>query len=204
ILADETKKTALSRVINKGNVVPEAAKSLLLSSKSSEVSNIARYLDDKGKQSARNVIVDDMMARSRLKGEENIDPDKFLEVLSQRKSQIKTFFSKQEQDAIEGLQRALRATKDAEKYAKSRPLLQSLLGSVPFVAPFTGTLGQAAAGVAAGTGLAGRAYQSKAVRNTLVALGRVKQNTTAEQRLIDKLISLQAGQATAREVTGEK
>jgi hypothetical protein len=58
-------------------------------------------------------------------------------------------------------------------------------------------------GVAGGVAVGGRIYQSKAMRDTLVALGRVKQNSTAEQRLIDKLISLQAGQATAREITGE-
>jgi hypothetical protein len=78
------------------------------------------------------------------------------------------------------------------------------LSGIPILGVFVGTgSAKVAAGAAAGAGLAGRAYQSKAMRDTLVALGRVKQNSTAEQRLIDKLISLQAGQATAREITGE-
>ena len=203
-LGKEVKNTSLSSIMNKGDIVPESAKNILLSKNASEVEILAKYLDDKGKQSAKSVIVEDMMARSRLKGEENIDPDKFLESLSQRQNQIKTFFSKQEQDAIEGLKRALQATKRSGKYAKSTPLQMGLgtIGAAGFGSLLPG-LTQSLMGVAGAVAVGGRIYQSKAMRNTLVALGRVKQNSTAEQRLIDKLISLQAGQATAREITGE-
>ena len=205
ILGDETKRTALSRVINKGNVVPEAAKSMILSQKPSEVANIGRYLNEKGKENAKKVIIEDLVSRSKIDGGETIDPDKFLKIASQRNSQFKTFFSTQEQDALKGLGVALRATKDAERFSKSTPWLQTAaLSGIPILGVFVGTgSAKVAAGAAAGAGLAGRAYQSKAMRDTLVALGRVKQNSTAQQRLIDKLISLQAGQATAREITGE-
>ena len=203
-LGKEVKNTSLSNIMNKGDIVPESAKNILLSKNASEVEILAKYLDDKGKQSAKSVIVEDMMARSRLKGEENIDPDKFFESLSQRQNQIKTFFSKQEQDAIEGLKRALQATKRSGKYAKSTPLQMGLgtIGAAGFGSLLPG-LTQSLMSVAGAVAVGGRAYQSKAMRNTLVALGRVKQNSTAEQRLIDKLISLQAGQATVREITGE-
>ena len=203
-LGKEVKNTSLSSIMNKGDIVPESAKNILLSKNASEVEILAKYLDNKGKQSAKSVIVEDMMARSRLKGEENIDPDKFLESLSQRQNQIKTFFSKQEQDAIEGLKRALQATKRSGKYAKSTPLQMGLgtIGAAGFGSLLPG-LTQSLMGVAGAVAVGGRIYQSKAMRNTLVALGRVKQNSTAQQRLIDKLISLQAGQATAREITGE-
>ncbi len=203
-LGKEVKKTSLSSIMNKGDIVPESAKNILLSKNASEVEILAKYLDNKGKQSAKSVIVEDMMARSKLKGEENIDPDKFLESLSQRQNQIKTFFSKQEQDAIEGLKRALQATKRSGKYAKSTPLQMGVgtLGAAGFGSLLPG-LTQSLMGVAGAVAVGGRIYQSKTMRDTLVALGRVKQNSTAEQRLIDKLISLQAGQATAREITGE-
>jgi hypothetical protein len=203
-LGKEVKKTSLSSIMNKGDIVPESAKNILLSKNASEVEILAKYLDNKGKQSAKSVIVEDMMARSKLKGEESIDPDKFLESLSQRQNQIKTFFSKQEQDAIEGLKRALQATKRSGKYAKSTPLQMGVgtLGAAGFGSLLPG-LTQSLMGVAGAVAVGGRIYQSKAMRNTLVALGRVKRNSTAEQRLIDKLISLQAGQATAREITGE-
>jgi hypothetical protein len=203
-LGKEVKKTSLSSIMNKGDIVPESAKNILLSKNASEVEILAKYLDNKGKQSAKSVIVEDMMARSKLKGEESIDPDKFLESLSQRQNQIKTFFSKQEQDAIEGLKRALQATKHSGKYAKSTPLQMGIgtLGAAGFGSLLPG-LTQSLMGVAGAVAVGGRIYQSKAMRDTLVALGRVKQNSTAEQRLIDKLISLQAGQATAREITGE-
>jgi hypothetical protein len=203
-LGKEVKKTSLSSIMNKGDIVPESAKNILLSKNASEVEILAKYLDNKGKQSAKSVIVEDMMARSKLKGEESIDPDKFLESLSQRQNQIKTFFSKQEQDAIEGLKRALQATKRSGKYAKSTPLQMGIgtLGAAGFGSLLPG-LTQSLMGVAGAVAVGGRIYQSKAMRDTLVALGRVKQNSTAEQRLIDKLISLQAGQATAREITGE-
>lgn len=204
-IGKEVKNTSLSSIMNKGDIVPESAKNILLSKNASEVEILAKYLDDKGKQSAKSVIVEDMMARSKLKGEENIDPDKFLESLSQRQNQIKTFFSKQEQDAIEGLKRALLATKRSGKYTKSTPLQMGLgtLGAAGFGSLLPG-LTQSLMGVASAVAVGGRIYQSKAMRNTLVALGRVKQNSTAEQRLLDKLISLQAGQATAREITGEE
>jgi hypothetical protein len=203
-LGKEVKKTSLSSIMNKGDIVPESAKNILLSKNASEVEILAKYLDNKGKQSAKSVIVEDMMARSKLKGEESIDPDKFLESLSQRQNQIKTFFSKQEQDAIEGLKRALQATKRSGKYAKSTPLQMGVgtLGAAGFGSLLPG-LTQSLMGVAGAVAVGGRIYQSKAMRDTLVALGRVKQNSTAEQRLIDKLISLQAGQATAREITGD-
>jgi len=203
-LGKEVKKTSLSSIMNKGDIVPESAKNILLSKNASEVEILAKYLDNKGKQSAKSVIVEDMMARSKLKGEESIDPDKFLESLSQRQNQIKTFFSKQEQDAIEGLKRALQATKRSGKYAKSTPLQMGVgtLGAAGFGSLLPG-LTQSLMGVAGAVAVGGRIYQSKTMRDTLVALGRVKQNSTAEQRLIDKLISLQAGQATAREITGE-
>jgi hypothetical protein len=203
VLGDETKRTALSRVINKGAVVPEAAKSMILSQKPSEVANIGRYLNEKGKNNAKKVIVEDLFARSKIDGGDTIDPDKFLKIASQRSNQFKTFFSKQEQDAFEGLKTALMATKDAERFSKSTPWLQTVtLSGVPLLGVFVGTgSAKAAAGVAAGVGLAGRAYQSKAVRDTLVALGRVKKNSTAEQKLIDKFISLQSGQMMAREQT---
>jgi hypothetical protein len=203
ILGDETKRTALSRVINKGAVVPEAAKSMILSQKPSEVANIGRYLNEKGKNNAKKVIVEDLFARSRIDGGDTIDPDKFLKIASQRNNQFKTFFSKQEQDAFDGLKTALMATKDAERFSKSTPWLQTVaISGVPLLGVFVGTgSAKAAAGVAAGVGLAGRAYQSKAMRDTLVALGRVKKNSTAEQRLIDKFISLQSGQMMAREQT---
>jgi hypothetical protein len=203
-LGKEVKKTSLSSIMNKGDIVPESAKNILLSKNASEVEILAKYLNNKGKQSAKSVIVEDMMARSKLKGEDSIDPDKFLESLSQRQNQIKTFFSKQEQDAIEGLKRALQATKRSGKYAKSTPLQMGIgtLGAAGFGSLLPG-LTQSLMGVAGAVAVGGRIYQSKAMRDTLVALGRVKQNSTAEQRLIDKLISLQAGQATAREITGE-
>jgi len=203
-LGKEVKKTSLSSIMNKGDIVPESAKNILLSKNASEVEILAKYLDNKGKQSAKSVIVEDMMARSKLKGEDSIDPDKFLESLSQRQNQIKTFFSKQEQDAIEGLKRALQATKRSGKYAKSTPLQMGVgtLGAAGFGSLLPG-LTQSLMGVAGAVAVGGRIYQSKTMRDTLVALGRVKQNSTAEQRLIDKLISLQAGQATAREITGE-
>lgn len=204
ILGDETKRTSLSRVINKGNVVPEAAKSLILSSKPSEVANINRYLKPAGRENAKKVIVEDLITRSTPKDSTFIDPDKFLQVVSQRQNQFKTFFSKQEQDALEGLTRALRVTTEAGKYEKSRPWLQTLVSSAPFLGIGVGVSTKAAAGAAAITGVGGRIYQSKPVRDTLIALGRVKANSTAEQRLLDKLISLQAGQATAREITGEE
>lgn len=204
ILADETKRTSLSRVINKGNVVPETAKSLILSSKPSEVANINRYLEPAGRENAKKVIVEDLITRSTPKDSTSIDPDKFLQVVSQRQNQFKTFFSKQEQDALEGLTRAVRATTEAGKYEKSRPWLQTLVSSAPFLGIGVGVSTKAAAGAAAITGVGGRIYQSKPVRDTLIALGRVKANSTAEQRLLDKLISLQAGQATAREITGEE
>jgi hypothetical protein len=203
-LGKEVEKTSLSSIMNKGDIVPESAKNILLSKNASEVEILAKYLDNKGKQSAKSVIVEDMMARSKLKGEDSIDPDKFLESLSQRQNQIKTFFSKQEQDAIEGLKRALQATKRSGKYAKSTPLQMGVgtLGAAGFGSLLPG-LTQSLMGVAGAVAVGGRIYQSKAMRDTLVALGRVKRNSTAEQRLIDKLISLQAGQATAREITGE-
>lgn len=204
ILGDETKKTSLSRVINKGNVVPEAAKSLILSSKPSEVANINRYLEPAGRENAKKVIVEDLITRSTPKDSTFIDPDKFLQVVSQRQNQFKTFFSKQEQDALEGLTRALRATIEAGKYEKSRPWLQTLVSSAPFLGIGVGVSTKAAAGAAAGVGLAGRVYESKMVRDLLITLSKIKKNSPEEKLLINKIISMQASQLGAKENIKER
>jgi hypothetical protein len=179
--AAKLSKTRLKNVLDSGDFTPENVKQMLFSNKPSEIKNLYQSLTNEGRQNARAAIiqkvVDDLGRRAN-----GLTPNSFASELKKYGPQIGTFFKGKDKKQLEGLRRALEATRRAQEAAVTTPTGQQLLGA--------GTLAAAATDLGATIGLGGtagglaRIYESAPVRNALLKLaGTPKGSSAFEQSL---------------------
>jgi hypothetical protein len=185
-MAGELNVTRLRNVLRTGEATPEDVGKLLFSSKPSEVRRLYNGLSDKGKANARTAIMQQVF--DRLGGDvDNISPDRFLSVMRQVGEPVGVFFQGADAVRLQGVVRAVQLTRRAGAAsaapptgAQNWPMLAALgLG---------GTLG-GVKGAAAGAsiGLVARVYESQAVRNALLKLGRTQPGSTQESAAFARL-----------------
>ena len=144
--------------------------------------------------------ISDKISFTKPDGTKAFSPERFISEINRKKDQIDVFFDPKDKASLEGLSRVLNATRGAGQAALN-PLTGAQLTGVTSL----GVLGSLTnstlegASVAAGIGLAGRGYESKMVRDLLVTLSKIKKNSPEEKLLINKIISMQAGQLAAKE-----
>lgn len=191
--ATDLENATVKRVLAKGNATPEEARLLLFSKKPSEVRALFSGLSEEGKKNARALIIQDMVEKAG--GIDDLSVAKFTRQLKDSAKKIGVAFEKDEADRLTGLLKALQFTRRADQAAVNTPTGQAL---IPLLA--SGGLGAYfAPGTSAilGTVVAGaRMFESKAVKNLLVALSRTAPGSKAEQNVLGSLakaLTTQAG-----------
>lgn len=197
--ATDLENSTVKRVLAKGTASPEEAASLLFSKKPSEVRALFGSLSEEGKKNARALIVQRMVEKAG--GLDELSPAKFTRQLKDAGRTIGVVFDKAEADRLTGLLRALQFTRRADQAAVTTPTGQALIplfaggAAGGYFAP--GAAG--AAGAVLSTIMAGaRIYETKAVKNLLVALSRTAPGSKAEQNVLGSLARAMS-QETGRE-----
>jgi hypothetical protein len=184
----EAKRSTLKSILRNGEATPEVINNMLFSGKKSDVAALYRSLTPEGKAQARMAIVQ-RIAKDMGAETGDISPEKFLTQIRKRSDQLGVFFEKGQQEELKGLARVLSATRRAGGAGVATPTGQEnfplLLGALGMGDVFT----TGGIGTAIGLTFAGgvRAYESKAVRNLLAALGKTKSGSPAEMRIMDNL-----------------
>lgn len=112
-LIGDLENNSYKNAINQGEQTPETIKSLLFSSKPSDVAFLRSKLGEEGKIKAKDAIfqkiVDDFRGNP-----ENLSPKTFVNKLEQYRTPIKTFMSKGEQVYLKNVAKVLKLTQGAE------------------------------------------------------------------------------------------
>lgn len=177
-------KTRLKNVLDKGDLQPEAVRNLLFSRSPSEVDMLYKSLDATGRANARaaiiNKVVDDLSKR-----QAGITPNSFATELGKYGLQTNKFFKGEEKRALNGLLKALNATRRAQEAVVTTPTGQTVLGAGAGLSMWfdpTGTLGTA------GTlGGLSRLYESAPVRNALLRLDSIPAGSTRFEQALREL-----------------
>lgn len=190
-MSGELDMGALKRTLSTGDVTPEVVDNMLFSKKPSEIAQLYKGLSPTGRSSAQVAIL--QKAASKAIDGDMVSPDKFANEVKRLSGSVGVFFKGDEKARIDGLVRAIDATKRASQSAALPTTgvqgTQFLAGS--FLADFLGGAGAATAG-AATIGLLSRAYESKPVRDILLKLPRTKPNSKEEAELLKRLLSIQS------------
>ena len=178
---------AMRNALDKGDATPESVRSLLFSSKPSEIRALYRGLSADGKRNARTAVLQE--AFTKVGGEfESLSPDQFKRQLVRLAAPIGVFFSGQDLKAVEGLVRTLKMTERAGQAAVSPP---TGVQAVPIIgaAFLADLLGSGGAAVVSGATIGGlaRAYESAPVRNLLLKIPQVAAGSAEEAELLKRL-----------------
>jgi hypothetical protein len=185
-LADDLKASSFNSLLKKGELTPEIVNNVLFTDKKSSIERLYRNLSTEGREVGRAAIITRALENA-TDPSGVIVPNRFATQLGKLENQVNVFFTGSDLDAVQGLQKALNYTRRAGEFAANPPTGAQ---AVPFVA-FSGLqsqLGLAGAGLAAAlnTGLV-RLYESKAGRNLLAQLGRVKSNSSSERTVLTSI-----------------
>lgn len=202
--AERLTKTRLKNVLDKGDLTPEVAETLLFSNKRSEVKNLYDSLTSKGRDAVRASII--QRAIKEADGIDNVSPDKFLNSLRRLENQTGVAFKGDQRKQVEGLKQVLAATKRAGQAGVKTATGQELFA--PVGAAAAGSLiGDFGTTMAAGAtaGALARIYESPAMRNALIRIGSAPKSQMAKQMALTMARELNAGvQAGRVQATGEQ
>jgi hypothetical protein len=194
--ATDLENSTIKRVLKKGSVSPDEAKTLLFSKKPSEVRALFGSLSEEGKSNARALIVQDMVEKSG--GIDQLSSAKFTTQLKQAAKKIGIAFEPTEVARLDGLLRALQFTRRADQAAVTTMSGQQLL---PYAVTGAATYMEPATGLAMSAIMAGaRVFETKAAKNLLIALSRTAPGSKAEQNVLGSLtriVSQQSGRKGA-------
>lgn len=166
--ATGTSKRGAKAVIKGGDATPEIVDTLLFSNKNSDLEFLASNLDGVGKQAAKQRILQRVLDKSSIDGED-INPNKFLTQLNKHRNQIGKMFSVDERKSIFALRDQLTRTRRAQDASVTTPTGQQL------------TLGAAIAlPQALIPGIIQGFMESKPIRNLLIKRKAAK---TAKERV---------------------
>jgi hypothetical protein len=187
-MAGELDMGVLKRTLATGDATPEVVQSMLFSKKPSEITQLYRGLTPVGKANAQIAIL--ARAAEKAGGVENISPDKFANEVKRLSQSVGVFFNGSDLQRVQGLVRALDATKRAGQAAA---LPTTGVQGVPFVAGtfLTDLLGSGGAAIASAVSIGGlaRAYESKTVRDILMRLPKTVKGSAEEAALIKRLLA---------------
>ncbi|HHV7361064.1 TPA: lytic transglycosylase domain-containing protein [Morganella morganii] len=193
--AQVVNNTRLKSVLQKGELTPEVANNLLFSNKKSEVQQLYRSLDSRGRNAARASVIGKAYEKS------GGSPEKFLNEINRLSAQTGILFKGSEKQYLNGLKKYLEQTQRASRAGTVTPTGQELLQvGIPtgVAADVLGNGGALTAAFATYGGLA-RVYESKPIRNMMLRLANTPKGSTAYDRLISQI-----SQATTAVMQGEK
>ena len=209
-LIEDEETSVISKILNTGVEQPGSIINILTGKNNeSQLRRINKFLDDKGRTNVRQAIVRDlgMLASDKTA----VDPNKmnanmFGREIRKFNNAIKVFFTPEEQARIRGLRTALELTDRASKAnvltptgQELSPLLLTALGGAGMygLAQTVGLIGGAVA--ATGGLMAGRIYESKAIRNLFLQLGKAESDVQKSKIFsqLRKAISAEMAKAPA-------
>lgn len=184
-------KSRLKNVLDKGDVTPEQYKTLLFSSKPSEIQTLYRSMNNEGRGHARNAVLNHVVDKAG--GLENMTPATINRELKKAMPQINAFFRGEEKEQLKGFQRLLEATKRADEAKAVTPTGQAMQTTTAVAAGGAAFAKSPAAIVALllSGGIAGsaRIYETRPVRNLMVRLGNAQKGSKVEKAIIDNLLT---------------
>ncbi len=186
-LADDLKAGAFNSLLKRGDITPEIVNNLLFSEKKSSIERLYKNLSTDGREVGRAAIISRALENAKNAETGLVVPNRFATQLRKLEDQVNVFFSGADRDSINGLQKALDYTRRAGEFAANPPTGAQ---AVPFVA-FSGLANQIGVVGAVATSLLSsgmvRLYESKAGRNLLAQLGRVKPGSQAEKSVVSSI-----------------
>lgn len=194
--AGKVSKSRMKSVLDRGDVTPELAESLLFSRKPSEVRNLFQSLDTEGRQAARATIIQKLLRDSH--GADGLSPDRFINNMNKMPAQANIFFRDADRQQLEGLRRVLDSTRRGGQAGVMTNSGQQNYSIGGFAAATAA--GLKAIPIAGAIGGFARLYESAPVRNALIRLAE-NPNTGASSaaaqalavRLSPYLQAMQAG-----------
>lgn len=194
IWAEESRilsKSRLKNVLDKGDVTPEQYRTLMFSSKPSEVELLYRSLDNNGRAHGRNAILNHVVEKAG--GLDNMTPETINREIKKAMPQIEVFFKGSQKEQLKGFQKLLEATKRASEAKAVTPTGQSLQAGLGVAAGAGLALQNPAAIIGAmltgGLALGARAYESAPVRKLMIRLANAQKGSKAEQAIINNLLT---------------
>ena len=192
-MAGELDVTALKQALRKGDVTPETVGNVLFSQKPSDVRALYGNLSANGKANARAAIL--ARAIEKAGGLEEVSPQRFANEVARLGASTGVMFNGTDAARLSGLVKVLKATRRAGDAAVStasgqQTYLPATLGAL---ADVWGT-GGAIVGSLATVGALARAYESPAVRDIMLRLGRTKKGDKSEAFLVKRAITALAQQ----------
>lgn len=195
--ATGTSKRGAKAVIKGGDATPEIVDTLLLSNKNSDLEFLANNLDGAGKQAAKQRILQRVLDKSSIDGED-INPNKFLTQLNKHRNQIGKMFDVEERKAIFALRDQLAKTRRAQDASVTTPTGQQLSLAAAIALP-----------QALIPGVIQGFIESKPIRNLLIkrkAAKTAKQRVAITKELQTKIneLGLTGALATGAAITQEQ
>ena len=179
--ANALKKSRLKSVLDRGDITPEAVQGMLFSQKDSELELLYRSLTNEGRAAARAAIIDKVI-QNLSRRSSGVSPNSFASELNKFGKPINVFFKGDEKRQLMGFKRVLEATRRAQDFSVTTPTGQAALGAgaglAAFIAPAESI------GSALTLGSMSRIYESRPVRNALIALSEVKPDTVEYRRAL--------------------
>lgn len=195
-------------IVRKGEADPAALKKVLFSGTPADLRTAYKYLDKDGREAARRTYVDQAVnvatGGKGLKGADPVSVDKFKNALQVAIKSGNPFFDGLEGQKIQGMIRALDLTVGGQR---ANQLVQNGAITAPLAIGswLTGNYaeGMKAAAAIAGASMAGRAYESPAMRSALIRLAKTEGGSFNESQAINAVM-IQAGIAAATEEKRKK
>jgi hypothetical protein len=196
-MAGELDVSGLKQALRKGDVTPETVGNVLFSQKPSDVRALYGNLSANGKANARAAILARAIEKAGEKagGLEEVSPQRFANEVARLGASTGVMFNGTDAARLSGLVKVLQATRRAGEAAVSTATGQQtyLPATLGALADVWGTGGAIVGSLATVGGLA-RAYESPAVRDIMLRLGRTKKGDKSEAFLVKRAITALAQQ----------
>lgn len=179
-MAGELNVRSFKSTLSNAETTPEVVGKLLFSKNPSDVRRLYSNLSPDGRLKAQAAVL--QRAMEKAGGFDNISPDRFAGEIQRLGKNVGIIFQDGDLARINGLTRVLEATKRA---AQANVMTNSGQQAVPFL--IGGAAVAQPAFVATGA-IAARVYESPAVRDLLLKLGKTAPGSAAEARLLPRVI----------------
>lgn len=199
---DMMSNTRVQKALQSGKTTPEDVTKLVFSQSPAERSQLYRLLDDNGRQNARAAIVQRAVDKA-TDASGNVSVEKFINEMHRNRKQAATFFRGENGKYLDGVMKYLNSTREAATGAAS-PLTGQLMAGPAALASLLNPIAAKAVATGAGVGMAGRAYESRIVRNAMLKLANTPKGSTAYDRAISRVSEVVAPLAQASSEKAQK
>lgn len=192
--ATKLKSSRIKSILDKGDITPEAAQTMLFSQKPSELKMLYGSLTNEGRAAARTAIIDKVV-NNLSRRSSGVTPNSFATELNKFAPQVDVFFKGQEKKQLLGLKKVLDATRRAQDFNVTTPTGQVTLGAGSGLAAFLAPVETASGAITLGT--AARIYESKPVRDALIKLAELPPNSAQFNSALTEIRAIMTAAAQA-------